>query len=67
MVRSIHDPLGLVSLFVLEGKQIIQMLYHSQFPWDNRSNLVGAQKELENALKRSIIKKSYLNTYGRSE
>ena len=32
MVRSIHDPLGLVSLFVLEGRQIIQMLYHSQFP-----------------------------------
>ena len=35
MVSSIYDPLGLLSPFVLEGRQIIQMLCLSQLAWDN--------------------------------
>ena len=33
MVSSIYDPLGLVSPFVLEGRQIIQKLCFSKFNW----------------------------------
>ena len=35
MVSSIYDPLGLVSPFVLEGRQIIHMLSLSQLAWDD--------------------------------
>ena len=35
MVSSIYDPLGLVSPFVLEGRQIIQMLRLSKLAWDD--------------------------------
>ena len=35
MVSSIYDSLGLVSPFVLEGRQIIQMLCLNQFAWNN--------------------------------
>ena len=34
MVSSIYDPLGLVSPFVLEGRQIIHMSSLSQLAWD---------------------------------
>ena len=35
MVSSIYDPLGLVSPFVLEGRQITQMLCLNQLVWDD--------------------------------
>ena len=35
MVSSIYDPLGLVSPFVLEGRQIIQMFCLNQLAWDD--------------------------------
>ena len=35
MVSSIYDPLGLVSPFVLEGRQIIQTLCLNQLAWDD--------------------------------
>ena len=35
VVSSIYDPLGLVSPFVLEGRQIIQMLCLNQLAWDD--------------------------------
>ena len=35
MVSSIYDPLGLVSPFVLEARQIIHMLSLSQLAWDD--------------------------------
>ena len=35
MVSSIYNPLGLVSPFVLEGRQTIQMLCLNQFAWNN--------------------------------
>ena len=35
MVSSIYDPLGLVSPFVLEGREIIQMLRLNQLAWDD--------------------------------
>ena len=34
MVSSIYDPLGLVSPFILEGRQIVQKLCFSKFNWD---------------------------------
>ena len=34
MLSSIYDPLGMVSLFALEGRQTIHMLSLSQFAWD---------------------------------
>ena len=35
MASSIYYPLALVFLFVLEGRQIIQMLFLSQLAWDD--------------------------------
>ena len=35
IVSSIYDPLGLVSPFVLEGRQIIHMSSLSQLAWDD--------------------------------
>ena len=31
---SIYDSLGLVSLFILEGRKIIQILCKNEFKWD---------------------------------
>ena len=47
MVSSIHDPLGLVSPFVLEGRQIIQMLCLSQLTWDDPVNEDIQQKQIK--------------------
>ena len=35
MLSSIYDPLGMVSPFVLEERQIILMLSLSQLAWDD--------------------------------
>ena len=35
MVSWMYDPLGLVSPFVLEKRQIIQVPYLSQLAWDD--------------------------------
>ena len=38
LVSSIYDPLGLVSPFILEGRQIVQKLCFSKFNWDEVVN-----------------------------
>ena len=38
VVSSIYDPLGLVSPFILEGRQIVQKLCFSKFNWDEPVN-----------------------------
>ena len=38
MVSSIYDPLGLVSPFILEGRQIVQKLCFSKLNWDEPVN-----------------------------
>ena len=38
VVSSVYDPLGLVSPFILEGRQIVQKLCFSKFNWDEPIN-----------------------------
>ena len=38
VVSSIYDPFGLVSPFILEGRQIVQKLCFSKFNWDEPVN-----------------------------
>ena len=38
VVSSIYDPFGLVSPFILEGRQIVQKLCFSKFNWDKSVN-----------------------------
>ena len=46
-MSSIYDPLGLVSPFVLEGRQIIQSLCHNKYGWDEPINEDTKQKWLK--------------------
>ena len=61
MVNSIYDPLGLVSPFVLEGRQIIHMLSLSQLAWDDLVDKDVQEKWIEWKLSLKKLQEIKLN------
>ena len=63
MVNSIYDPLGLVSPFVLEGRQIIHMLSLSQLAWDDLVDKDVQEKWIEWKLSLKKLQEIKLNRW----